>query len=126
MISQAYYVCWAPAAYSEIATVILVTISSVHLNLMITDEDFVWFMVHWLFVVQMLPQIFLVVGLFAAMFGCMIGSFLIADTLLGCINVALGMTVVLIVVPTWLCMLHINKKRDALGVEKVRKLLNVN
>lgn len=122
---QAYYVLWGVAAYSEIAVVVLVTIASVHFNLMISDEDLVWFVMTWEGPVSMMPQVFLVVGCFSCFFGCIIGSFLVADMTLGLINTSIGVIFVLIVLPTWLYMLHHNKARELKGVQRLEKLMKV-
>jgi hypothetical protein len=92
---------------------------------MISDEDLVWFIMTWDGLVMLMPQVFLVVGCFSCMFGCMIGSFLVADKVLGLVNTGIGFLMISIVLPTWLYMLRHNKAREAIAVQRLEKLMKV-
>ena len=60
-LTRIYYIFFAIAALTEISTVIVVTIAAIHFQLMITDEDLIWFFNTWNFYIIMFPQILLTI-----------------------------------------------------------------
>lgn len=122
-ICRAFYVFWSCASISCIAAVINVTIATVHFDLMAHDEDKLWFLATWGFVVMMLPQVFLVVGCFCCMIGLTLGAMMIADPRTYLTIAGIGVITVILVVTIWLCMLSANKKREAAVCEEVKEML---
>ncbi len=111
------------AAFSEIASVITVTILLIHISLMISHYDMLWFVVHWNFVSHVMPQMFLIIGSFCLIFGCCLGSLLLADKVTGGIVIFVAGIVTIVLVVNWLFMLDRNKKHQIKSIEKFRKIL---
>ena len=122
-LAQTYYAIWGVAAFSEIAAVIMVTILVIHLKLMISEYDTIWFVTNWSAVCHEFPQILLVIGCFSLIFGCCLGSFLIADITTGIIVSCVAVAAICVVLPTWLYMLNRNKARQLDTVKKFQSLV---
>lgn len=123
LIGRCYYICWAVATISELATVVLVTIACNHYYLMLSDEDIVWFVIRWEFLITDFPQIFLVAGIIACDIGVMLGAYLICDITTAYIVSAVCGAIGLMVIVIWLYMLLFNKIREAKALADVRALI---
>ena len=116
---QSYYFFWALATFSEIAVVVIVTIANVHLSLMVTKHDFLWFFETWDFQTKQLSQVFLVTGCISLVIGCCIGAFLFGDINTGIIVTVVGGVSLIVIVSIWLYMLYFNKVRQKASTDKI-------
>ena len=121
VLTQLYFAFWTIASCSEICAVVVLTIVSVHFSNMMTDDDIIWFMLHWDFIARMLPQILLVVGIFFAFFGCAIGAFLIGNITSGIIVSSISCFASAMILPMWVYMLKVNGARGAEDVKRIKK-----
>lgn len=123
-IGRCFYVAWSLGAISELASVLLVTIASMHFNLLMNDDDIVWFLMKWEFIVLELPQVFLVVGCFCCSIGLALGVMMIADRTTAIICSGTILAILVIVLGIWLWMLAVNKMRERMSVLEVRQMLS--
>lgn len=123
IMSQLFYACFGVAALTEIGAVLIVTIALIHFNLMITEEDMVWFVMTWWWFVDDVCQIFVTVGCFALVTGCLVGAFIVGNDTTGIIISCIGGVIITIILVTWLYMLKINKRREKESIERVREIL---
>lgn len=123
MMSQVFYGCFGLAALTEIGAVLIVTIALIHFNLMITEEDMVWFVMTWWWFVDDVCQIFVTIGCFALFTGCFVGSFIVGNNTTGIIVSCIGGVIMMIILVTWLCMVRIDKRREKESIERVREIL---
>jgi hypothetical protein len=123
ILSQLYYVFFGISALTEVSAVLVVTISVIHFNLMITEDDMVWFVMTWGWFVNDLCQLFVTIGCFALIFGCFIGAFIVGNNTTGTIISCIGGSTFSAVAVTWIYMLIMNKKRERNRIERVREIL---
>lgn len=95
------------AAFSEITSLLLLLIISLHINFAITEIDFIDFLINWVFVIR-LPETLTAVGCYAMMIATCIGVFIIADTLTGVIVSIIAGSLVIGATILWVKMIQGN------------------
>lgn len=123
LLSQLYYALFGTAALTEIGAVLIVTIAVIHFNLMVTEDDMVWFMMTWGWFVDDVCQVFVAIGCFALFFGCFIGAFIVGNNTTGIIISSIGGTIAAIILPIWILMINMNKRRERESIERVRQIM---
>lgn len=123
IIVQVYYALFAAAACSEICTVLVVTISAIHFNLMLSDDDMIWFVMEWFWFINDFAQILLVIGCIALILGCFFGSFIVGDNTTGLIVCLIGGGIFSILLFFWLYMIRVNKGKEKESIDRIRQIL---
>lgn len=123
VIVQMYYALFGAAAITEIGAVLVVTVATVHFNLMVSDDDMIWFVYNWNWFCLEFCQVLMTVGCFSLIIGCMVGAFIVGDNNTGIIVITIGISVAIVFLPSWLFMIAVNKRREKEGVDRVRDIL---
>ena len=70
--ARAYYIFWGLATFSEIVSLLLLLIVSLHVTFALTEANFLDFIVTWETVIRM-PEVLTTVGCYSMVIGSIIG-----------------------------------------------------
>ena len=122
-MAQTFYALFGTAACAELGAVLIVTISTIHFYLMLTDDDMVWFVMKWGWFTNVFCQALVTIGCFALITGCFVGSFIVGDNKTGIIVTAIGGAFLSAIVLTWFWMLTVNFAKQTESVDRIREIL---
>lgn len=73
IIARAYYIFWGLATFSEIVSLLLLLIVSLHVTFALTEANFLDFIVSWEVVIR-LPEVLTTIGCYSMVIGSIIGT----------------------------------------------------
>ena len=117
-LSRAYYIFWGLATFSELCSLLLLLIITLHSSMAIRPLDFLNFMKNWEMVIR-LPETFTAVGCYAMNIAACLGVFVIADSVTGWIVTTICFCISALVTVIWVSMIGTNVKMASDGAEIV-------
>ena len=82
-LTQAYYCMAALSACSQMAVIVIVLVAYLHYSLMVSSRDKIWFVGKWDALINIIPQIFIVIGCLSLTACFSLGSFIIGNETTG-------------------------------------------